>query len=912
FGRGLRIGAQYFFDKEAEDLDLVESAFIAGSVKGPFRYNPFTKKTEAEKEKARQLAKLRKDYVLAAMRKMNFITQEQYLEATEKEVPFKEGKVTYRLNVILDYVREQLESGYFTTILQQQGVDNIATSGVKIYTSINREIQEGALRSIRRHLPLLDIQLSGYSTPPAREGYGDSANESLTKGKTDLPFLCRITHIKSDKENPSMIVAWDKGGGIIDYEGLKPTGQAWLKWKLGSWAPFDRRHVADFMKNFHVGDLVAVQLMETREANSQTRLMLSKFPELEGGIIVLKEGLIKAMVGGFFDRYFNRAVDAKRQLGSIFKPLVYTAAFQLKWNSLDPIINRRDLFRFENTFYLPKPDHEPQSDKVSIAWAGVKSENLATVWLLYHLTDRLNMSEFRHVVELVGLSRKQDEAYEDYVKRIRDKYGVVVNNEALLEAAFQEAKKEIESDLIFIGHENALENVHRLHFNLDTTKLNLKDPHESRISALSFQRLRTLNFEMKRRFKRMQDLLELYEKDKEQTWIDELQQILPFFYFTQDQKAGLRVIYADPMGELDLAALTPVTPEWIFNRPEPFPVKGVWINGLVPSEGVDLLQLQLQESYKRLMSQNRYDLAVLSKVRDFRTLVNLMYVTHLSKKMGISTRLDPVLSFPLGANSISIIESALAYHTIMTGLVYPISEGLKPNLVPVITKIVDREGEPIWEYRPQPKRILTSRVSGLVSEILHQVIEQGTGQRAKDAIHLSVEIDNEELDIPIPSFGKTGTADRFTNSSFVGFIPGLQKNPNQLDNQKGYVIASYVGYDDNRPMKGENVTIYGASGALPLWIETANTIINSNTFKKDIQVADLAFDIQSVPLRNNDELVPVSISSTTGLPSREGDERTLESHLKIRSHVDTKEGIMSLKRVFEPISGADYEEVPEI
>jgi penicillin-binding protein 1A len=287
-------------------------------------------------------------------------------------------------------------------------------------------------------------------------------------------------------------------------------------------------------------------------------------------------------------------------------------------------------------------------------------------------------------------------------------------------------------------------------------------------------------------------------------------------------------------------------------------------------------------------------------------------VTHLSKKMGISTRLDPVLSFPLGANSISIIESALAYHTIMTGLVYPISDGLKPDLVPVITKIVDREGEPIWEYSPQPKRILTSRVSGLVSEILHQVIEHGTGQRAKDAIHLSVEIDNEELDIPIPSFGKTGTADRFTNSSFVGFIPGLQKNPNQLDNQKGYVIASYVGYDDNRPMKGENVTIYGASGALPLWIETANTIINSNTFKKDIQVADLAFDIQSVPLRNNDELVPVSISSTTGLPSREGDERTLESHLKIRSHVDTKEGIMSLKRVFEPISGADYEEVPEI
>jgi cell division protein FtsI/penicillin-binding protein 2 len=103
----------------------------------------------------------------------------------------------------------------------------------------------------------------------------------------------------------------------------------------------------------------------------------------------------------------------------------------------------------------------------------------------------------------------------------------------------------------------------------------------------------------------------------------------------------------------------------------------------------------------------------------------------------------------------------------MTGLLYPVSDGLKPGLVPVITKIADREGETLWEYSPQPKRILTSRVSGLVSEILHQVIKNGTGQRAEDAIKLSVEIDDEDLDIPIPSFGKTGTADRFTNSSFV-------------------------------------------------------------------------------------------------------------------------------------------------
>jgi penicillin-binding protein 1A len=94
-GRGLRIGAQYFFDKEAESLDLVECAFIAGSVKSPNRYNPFTKKTEAEREEALKLATRRKDYVLSKMLALNFITREDYEKAKAKEIPFKQGKLGY-------------------------------------------------------------------------------------------------------------------------------------------------------------------------------------------------------------------------------------------------------------------------------------------------------------------------------------------------------------------------------------------------------------------------------------------------------------------------------------------------------------------------------------------------------------------------------------------------------------------------------------------------------------------------------------------------------------------------------------------------------------------------------------------------------------------------------------------------
>ena len=161
----------------------------------------------------------------------------------------------------------------------------------------------------------------------------------MRKPKTDLPFLCRISDVNPDPEEPFLIVSWDQGGGIIDYDGLQPVGEAWLKWKLGEWALFDRGHIKSFLKLFRVGDLVPVKFLDAQTPGGQARLALSFIPEMEGGVVVLHKGMMKAMVGGFFNQFFNRAVDAKRQLGSIFKPIVYTAALQLKWNSLDELTN---------------------------------------------------------------------------------------------------------------------------------------------------------------------------------------------------------------------------------------------------------------------------------------------------------------------------------------------------------------------------------------------------------------------------------------------------------------------------------------------------------------------------------------------------------------------------------------------
>ena len=213
YGKGLRIAAQYFFGKDAKDLDLVESAFIAGSVKGPNRYNPFIKKGKAEKEEVRRLAKLRKDYVLLNMHKMSFITREQYQEARDREVPFKQGKITFKLNVVLDYVREQLGSDYFNTILREQGLENPATSGISIYTSINKDIQESALRSLRTHLPLIDVKLNGYKVNQMADSRKEILEGGLRNQKIASPFWPESPIWMQTIQTPTLSYHGKKAGG---------------------------------------------------------------------------------------------------------------------------------------------------------------------------------------------------------------------------------------------------------------------------------------------------------------------------------------------------------------------------------------------------------------------------------------------------------------------------------------------------------------------------------------------------------------------------------------------------------------------------------------------------------------------------------------------------------------------------
>jgi membrane peptidoglycan carboxypeptidase len=225
-------------------------------------------------------------------------------------------------------------------------------------------------------------------------------------------------------------------------------------------------------------------------------------------------------------------------------------------------------------------------------------------------------------------------------------------------------------------------------------------------------------------------------------------------------------------------------------------------------------------------------------------------------------------------------------------------------MVPVIKKIVGRKGKVIWKYQPRPETVLSPRVSKLVTEVLSKVMQYGTGQRAKDGVKVEIKEEKSEIDIPVPTFGKTGTADDFTNAGFVGCIPGPDRHAGKMKAEKGYVIATYVGYDDNRRMEKGNLRIYGSNGALPIWVDTATAIVNNPAYRENLQVADLVFSPAGIEHLSSANLQAVAVSPLSGLPTAyKIKESEPPEPPALLADVTLRDNQLELRRRFEPLRG---------
>jgi len=133
--------------------------------------------------------------------------------------------------------------------------------------------------------------------------------------------------------------------------------------------------------------------------NLQNKIAADTANPLQGALVALNNGMIVAAQSGQNNTGYDRVFVAERQLGSSWKPFLYALALKFGWKPLDELENEYNLFTYGGTVYFPRPDHTDKSQTVSIAWAAVRSENIASIWLLEHLLDKLSTEEIRELAE---------------------------------------------------------------------------------------------------------------------------------------------------------------------------------------------------------------------------------------------------------------------------------------------------------------------------------------------------------------------------------------------------------------------------------------------------------------------------------------------------------------------------------
>jgi membrane peptidoglycan carboxypeptidase len=868
-GHGLGVAARYYFDKTPNELSLVECAFIAGSVKRPNFYNPFIKKTEQASELARSRAKTRLNYVINNMYGLGMIDTSTYNESLKAEIEFKKGKVGYDLDYAMELVREAVSSTEVLEALEAHEVSNIATSGVRVITTLDKELQENTLSILRGELSRLDVRMRGYEREDVQAELANldyTGDSILQKGA----FLFgNIENIEGNGKNIRIIISLDKqlGQGVIDSEGLSGLVTARLKWQKNRWSETEKGDQANLVKQLQPGDKVWVSVRDIPE-NETVKLDLQKYPEVQGAALVLKDGAIKGMAGGTENRFFNRAVQARRQMGSAFKPLVYAAALQLGWNSADNLNNRRNVFVYQRRPYFPRPDHTSPHDWISMNWAGVHSENVGSVWLLSHLCDKLSLEQLIDVADKVGLGPHtidgEIEPYRSYRARIRDRYGIHIDREVLLATAYRLAIDNLETDFIFDGMMKEYELLRELPYGLGFDDFSREidtqmAQQRAKLSASELSELRLRKSLLSNHYLLLEPLrqeLTTYKSlaesvtgfsvsdvinsvDTASLYID--RQTNQFYFMRRQDIAGSLVHMDQAELQNHLA--------WMDDKEKKRFWDNIKLNATLTVAAFDKVAEQVEYEYKKLSDELPYSIEVLSQVDDFRITIGLYYLVQLAENLGIKSKLDPVLSFPLGSNVVTLLEATRMYEGLVSGNVtmFGDSESEESNdSMAILDRIESAEGEILFQPKPHKKQVVDAKVSMAIGNILENVVKFGTGRAANKEVRFQNDDKKSgakiaDLNLSVPLLGKTGTSNNYTNASFFGYLPGVAESGAGMTIGNGYAVGVYVGFDNNSPMRRNSSRISGSAGALPSWNRIANVLLHEQDYVERLDPVDLSF-----------------------------------------------------------------------
>ena len=321
---GFEAAAQFYFSKPAKRLTLDEAALLAGLPKSPSYYSPITHPDHALK---------RRNLVINSMLEDGNITAQQAAEARDQPIRLEVAHDPDSLApYFVEEIRRYLEGKY--------GSDQVHEGGLKVYTSLDMDLQRAANRAV----------FDGLAAYERRHGWRGRLQSILAGDVT----LANYQHPDWDSDPEvngyvhALVTAVTSASATIRFgrysATLAPADAAWI-----------RRKLPDILQP---GDIAYVKIVSL--SDNKARVTLEEDSGVQGALVAIDNatGEIKAMVGGrdFNLSKFNRSTQALRQVGSSFKPYVYTAAIDRGATPDDTVLDA------PVTFPMPSgPPYEPHN-----------------------------------------------------------------------------------------------------------------------------------------------------------------------------------------------------------------------------------------------------------------------------------------------------------------------------------------------------------------------------------------------------------------------------------------------------------------------------------------------------------------------------------------------------------------------
>jgi len=353
---GIEAASRLYFNKTNKQLALEEAALIAGIFQLPERQSPFV-------DMKRAIA--RRNLVLQRMAGEGYITQAQADAAKQKPIVTR-GQPTQPPGIapfFVEEVRKHLERQYGAKVLYE--------NGLSVTTTLDANLQEAANRALEHGLRAIDKR-HGYRKPKRNVVADGHEIEDYKEERWARPMIVGDVV-------PAVVITAPKTGaarvrlGAYTAE-LPREGYAWTH----------RPSAADLFKP---GDLIDVAIVKLDEPARTASVALEQTPVVEGALLAIENrtGQIKAMVGGWsFGRSkFNRAVQAYRQLGSTFKPILYTAAIDRGFTPTSILVDAPVSFSAGNgQIYSPQNYDHKFEGAITLRHALEESRNVPAIKMM--------------------------------------------------------------------------------------------------------------------------------------------------------------------------------------------------------------------------------------------------------------------------------------------------------------------------------------------------------------------------------------------------------------------------------------------------------------------------------------------------------------------------------------------------